>query len=338
MVLRFFKGTVPSVIFMIAIIFIAVWLPLFFSNSIVQNNVSYNNPMPLFGALEHLLGSKIWISNIAAVAICAALAFLITSLNTTHLFIEERTFVPALIFILFTALLPQYQALNPALPASLFLIFSIKRMLESYRKQGVAYNFFDAGILIGTGSLFYANLIWFGALIFIGIAIFRSINVKEIAVSILGLIIPYTIMFGLYYLLDYGLNELFLLIYDNLFSEVASFSFSKLTIVALIFISAISFTSFVHILMLQKAKKIKSRKTLWFLTWMFFITIGVYFFSPSASCEIFWILGISLSYFIANYLIFSKKKILSEVFFSLFFLIILLIQVIYTFGKKFPYF
>jgi hypothetical protein len=254
------------------------------------------------------------------------LAFLITNLNTTHLFINERTFVPALIFILFTALLPQYQVLNPALPASLFMIFALKRILDGYRKKGVAYNFFDAGILIGTGSLFYANLIWFGVLIFIGIAILRNINVEEIAVSILGLITPYLIMFGLYYSLNYDLNELCSLIYNNLFSETAKFSFSKFTTVALIYISLIVVFSLGQVLMLQNAK-IKSRKAFLLLIWMFFTALGVYFFVPSTSCEMIWILGIPLSYFIAHYFIFSKRKILPEIFFSLFFLIILLIQV-----------
>ena len=332
MVLRFFKGTVPIVIFMIAIIFIAVWIPIFLSEPITRSNVSYNNPMPLFGLLEYLLGTKILISNIIATAICVALVFLITRLNTTHLFIEERTFIPALIFILFTALLPQYQALNPALPASLFIVFAIKRILESYRKQGVAYNFFDAGILIGIGSLFYVNLIWFGTLILIGIFIFRNVSFEEIVLSILGLITPYIIMFGVYYLLDYNLNEIFLLIYDNLFLKVANFSFSKPTIVALVFILIIIIFSFGQILT-HRNTKIKSRKSFWLLTWLFFITVGVYFFSPSASCEIIWILGVPLSYFIANYFIFSKQKILPRMFFILFFLIILTLQTLYVFWQ-----
>jgi len=221
--------------------------------------------------------------------------------------------------------------LNPALPASLFLVFAIKRMLESYRKQGVSHNFFDAGMLIGIGSLFYANLIWFGMLVFISIAILRSINVEEIAVSILGLIIPYLIMIAVYYLLDYNLNELLSLIYNNLFSEVARFSFPKLTIVGLIFISIILIFSFVQMLMFQNVKKVKARKIFSLLRWMFFISIGVYFFVPSASCEIIWILGIPLSYFIVHYFIFSKRKVLSEMLFSLFFLIILLIQVLHVF-------
>jgi hypothetical protein len=309
---------------MIAVVFIAMWAPLFFNDTVIY----YNNPMPLFGLLEHFVESKIWISNIVAAVICVALVFLITNLNTTHFFINERTFVPALIFILFTAILPQYQALNPALPASIFMIFAIKRMLESYRKQGVAYNFLDAGILIGTGSLFYANLIWFGTLIFIAIAMFRSINVTEIVVSILGLITPYLIMFGVYYLLDYELNELFTLIHNNLFSEAASFSFSILTTVALIFISIVVVFSFGQMLIFQNVKKIKSRKTFFLLTWMFFISIIVYLFVPSASYEIIWILGIPVSYIITHYLIFSERKILPEIFFSLLFLVVVLMQVL----------
>ena len=327
MFLRFFKGTVPIVILMIAIIFIAAWIPVFFSKSIIQNNVSYDNPMPLFGLLEYLSASRVWISNVVAALICAVLAFLITHLNTTHLFLNERTFVPSLIFILIIALFPQYQSLNPVLPASLFIVFALKRMLESYHMKGVAYNFFDAGILIGIGSLFYANLIWFGVLVFIGIAILRSVNVAEIFISILGLITPYIIMFGLYYLLDYDLNKLYLLIYNNIFTEAAGFSFSKFTIAALTFLSIFAVFSLVQALIFQKTKKIKSRKTFSLLTWMLFIAISVYFFVPSSSLELIWIAGIPLSYFISYYLIFSKRKIFSEILLSLFFLITLLIQI-----------
>ena len=71
--------------------------------------------------------------------------------------------------------------------------------MESYRIPGIAYNFFDAGILIGIGSLFYANLIWFGLLLIIGIAILRTGNIKEIAISVIGLVTPYVMTFGIYY-------------------------------------------------------------------------------------------------------------------------------------------
>ena len=89
--------------------------------------------------------------------------------------------------------------MNPVIPASIFLMMAIMRIMDGYHKTGTAYNYFDAGLLISTGSLFYANLIWFGLLVIIGIALLRTGNLKEIVISIFGLLTPYLITFGLYY-------------------------------------------------------------------------------------------------------------------------------------------
>ncbi len=99
------------------------------------------------------------------------MAFLLVNFNTTVFFIHERTFLPALIYILFGGFFPDHQLLNPVLPASIFLMLAVMRIMESYHITGTAYSYFDAGILISTGSLFYANLIWFGLIVIIGIAI-----------------------------------------------------------------------------------------------------------------------------------------------------------------------
>ena len=325
MVLRFFKGSGPGVILMIAVIFAAVWSHVFFHPA---EDIVYNNPMPLFGLLEYFLRSNVLISNIVAAIICITLVFLITNFNTKFFFITERTFLPALIFILIIALLPGLQTLMPILPTTLFIMLTLRKIVDSYHKKDMAYNFFDAGIIIGTGSLFYANLIWFGALIFIGIILFRTLNIKEIAISILGLIIPFLIVFGVYYVFGYDFNEMWPIVYNNFFSTPESLSFSKLTIATLIFISLIVIASLIQIVVFQNTK-IKSRKTFSLLIWMTLISVAVYFLVPSASYELFWLLGIPISYFIAYYFIFSKKKIFSEVFFSVFFLLILLIQVLH---------
>ena len=60
-------------------------------------------------------------------------------------------------------------------------MLAVIRIIDGYRKAGIANNFFDAGILISTGSLFYANLIWFGVLVIIGIALIRTVSISEIA-------------------------------------------------------------------------------------------------------------------------------------------------------------
>jgi hypothetical protein len=61
------------------------------------------------------------------------------------------------------------------------------------------------------------------------------------------------------------------------------------------------------------------------------ITLVMYFSLPSVSVEIVWITGIPASYILAHYFIFARKKILPEIMFSGFFLLIMLLQILYIF-------
>jgi len=85
------------------------------------------------------------------------------------------------------------------------------------------------------------------------------------------------------------------------------------------------------IIMLQNTKKIRSRKTFSLLIWVFAISLAVYIIVPSVSVEMIWITAIPFSYFLSHYFIFSKKKLVSEVFFTILLVLILLIQALYIF-------
>ena len=331
MILKFFKGTSPGVILMIALTFIAVWMSAFMHPDSGMQDYSSEHHMPLYGILLNILGPGHLASTILSFSIAVILLFLIINFNTTIFFINERTFLPALLYILMVVIFPEYQMLNPAIPAALLFMIALKRIMAGYHKQGIAYNFFDAGILISTGSLFYANLIWFGVIIIIGIVLLRAVSFYEIAVSVLGLITPYLITFGLYYVLGYNLDSMTSLIYDNLFSDAVPYIFLRLTIVTLIFVTLIILISIGFIIMLQNTKKIKSRKTFSLLIWIFVITLAVYLSIPSVSVEMIWISGIPISYFLSHYFIFSKKKLVAEIFFTVIFVLVMLIQSLYIF-------
>jgi hypothetical protein len=234
-----------------------------------------------------------------------------------------------LLYLLAGGFFPEYFALNPALPASLLLMLAIIRIIDGYRKPGISNNFFDAGILISTGSLFYANLIWFGILVIIGIALIRSVDISEVTIAILGLLTPYFLIFGIYYVIGKDIRALITLIGSNLFLRTEGYIFSRLTIVALIFASIIIIVSMAHLLTLLNSKKIKSRKIFSLLIWTFLISIAVYFILPSVSVEIFWITGIPVSYFLTHYFVFVKKKLVPEIFLSVLFLLIVIILIMY---------
>lgn len=329
MLLRLLKGTGPGVIFLIIVTLVAVWFSAFLK---LHGHFSLYfdlNPMPLYGILSDLIGTNPLPGIIFSLALVSVMAFLIVNLNTTLFFINQRTFLPALIYILISGLFPQYQLLNPAIISAMFLMLAIRRIMEAYRVQGTAYSFFDAGILIGTGSLFYANLIWFGILIIIGIALLRTGNIKEIVISVIGLVIPYILTFSIYYLLDKDLKDLLSLLEYNLFGEQTDYVFIRLMVVAIIYIGFITGVSIVYLLMGMNTKKIQARKTFTLLIWVFLISLGVYFIVPAVSVEILWITGIPLSYFLAHYFVFAKKKYLPEILFLILVILIGLIQIFY---------
>lgn len=327
MLLRIFKGTGPGVIFLIIITLIAVWLSAILNQRLHPRFIYESDPMPLYALLKLFINNSHNLGVILSFLMVSFMAFMLVNFNTTVFFIHERTFLPALFYVLFGGLFPDHQLMNPVLPASIFLMLALMRIMDGYHITGTAYNYFDAGILISTGSLFYANLVWFGLLVIIGIALLRTGNLKEILISVFGLLTPYLLTFGIYYILGKDTGALLKLFRDNLFARATYYPFPRLTIVALLFIGVLIFISSAQLFKMMNTKKIKSRKTFSLMIWTFLIAMIVYFAMPSVSVEIVWIASIPVSYFLTHYFVFVKKKLVPELLFSLLLVFFLLIQI-----------
>jgi hypothetical protein len=163
--------------------------------------------------------------------------------------------------------------------------------------------------------------------VIIGIALLRTGNLKEIVISLLGLLTPYLITFGIYYVIGKDTSALMKLLGDNLFSKPLYYPFPALTIVAIIFCLALILISIVQLIKQMNTKKIKSRKTFSLMIWTLIVSIIVYFALTSASVEIIWIASIPISYFLTHYFVFVKKKLVPDLLFTLLFVFILMIQI-----------
>jgi Family of unknown function (DUF6427) len=327
MLLRLFKRTGPGVIFLIIITLIAVWISAIINQRLHPRFIYETDPMPLYGFIKSVISNSHTLGVIISFLMVCLMTFLIVNFNTKEFFINERTFLPGLFYVLLGGFFPDHQLLNPVLPASVFLMFAIMRIMDGYHKTGTAYNYFDAGILIATGSLLYANLIWFGLLLLIGIALMRTGNFKEIMISVFGLLTPYFLAFGIYYILGKDISALWKVFGDNLFTRATYYPFPAITLAALIFVTALIIISLFQVLNHMSSKKIKSRKTFSLMIWTLIIAIVVYFAVPSVSVEIIWIASIPVSYLLSHYFIFVKKKVVPEILFFLLLVFVVLIQI-----------
>ena len=156
-------------------------------------------------------------------------------------------------------------------------------------------------------------------------------NFKEIIISLLGLTAPFIITAGLYYVLGKDIGILLADIRDNLLEKTTGFHFTRLTIILLIYTGLIIIVSTGFLIMRMNSKKIKSRKTFSLLLWSLVISVTIFFLVPSVSVEIVWIAGIPACYLLAHYFVFERKKVFAEIVFTLFFLLVLLIQALNIF-------
>jgi hypothetical protein len=331
MLLKLLRGTGPGVLSLLILTTCIFWAGSFLHPQLPGIFIYETRPMPLYGLLKMVIGTNPLIGEIFTFVLFCFMLFFLVSFNTSIFFINERTFLPACFYTLFIAIFPHYQVMNPVLPASVFLMMAMRRIMDSYRKPGTAYNFFDAGIYISIGTLFYADLAWFGVLLIVGIILLRSGNLIEIIISLLGLAAPFVITAGLYYVLGKDIGILLADIRDNFIVKADGYQFTRLSIILLIYTGLIVIMSSGFLVMRMNSKKIKSRKTFSLLLWSLIISFALFFFVPSVSVEIVWIAGIPACYLLAHYFIFERKKVFAEIVFTLFFLLVVLIQTLNIF-------
>jgi len=313
---------------MIIIISILVWTGSFLHPPDPTGQGFSERPMPLYSILTGLPHIGPLVYAFAGFILVLLLSYLLVNFNTADLFLGERTFLPALFFILLSGIFVTQQTMNPVLPAAILLLVASVRIMDSYKVQGVAYSFFDAGLLIGIGSMFYFNFLWFGLLLIIGIALLRTGSFREIMISVLGVATPLFLLYGVLYIAGKDFGKLAADANYNLFGEADPHKFSVTELIALITAGIILLVSLLHLLIYPGGKKIKSRKTLSLMIWTLLLALTLYFVSRSVSTEMFWIAAIPASYIMSHYFIHARRKLIPEILFVSLFAAVAAVQIL----------
>lgn len=325
MLLKIYRGTGPGTIILILFSLILLWLqPLL---NPVEASVYNDYPAPLYTLLIKIFEGRPFAATIFSMLMVIAIAIYLVNFNTRLFFINERTFLPASLYVLLSAYIPDNQVFNPVLPASFLLLVAIDRLAVSYRKQGIAFSLFDASMLIGLASLFYTNIIWFYILILIGISLFRTFSVRELLISLAGLLTPLIILYSFYYLTGRDIPGLNSLLVDSMFSKVPGYQGSTVFII----ISSVNLLIFVlsllHMLSVFNTKKVRSRKIFSLLIWMGFLTVLIYFLVPAASVGMMYVMLLPLVYILSHYLVTMRNKKIANYVFAIIFLSVVFLQV-----------
>jgi hypothetical protein len=309
--IRLFResGAVPALL--LTLLALALWSPCIINPPDLSQ--PYNSDtMPVWGYVIRVLSGSPRLAVIFSFVLMLVVAIVMVRFNTAIFFIPRRTILPSLMYVLLYSLFPGDMILNPALPAALLIVSGLWRMISSYRKNGMVFNFFDAAILISSAGLFYTGSVWFIILVFIGALILRSPDIRELTVALAGAMLPWIIMYALWYVTGGFVSDLTEIIRHNLFDHMPAIYWSR-TLILLMIVTGLNFLPALFSLMGEMSTyKIRTRKTYELFFWMIVVCAAALAFVPSVSVELGAIAAIPVAFIMANYMALTRKVAIIE--------------------------
>jgi hypothetical protein len=327
MLLRILKGNQPVIIFLIFILGILFWLPSMIHPPMVSLPLE-DHPAPLQGLLEHL--TKHWprLEVILSFVFVVLLGLLVNWLNGKYYFIHERSFLPVLFVLLISSSIPEAHRSYTVLIASFFVLIALDRIFMTYGINKVCFQYFEAAFLISFASFFYTNLLLFSLVIWISASTLRPFYWREWITPLIGLLIPYVFLFGIFFLSKGEIHTLAsqyppLFVSSSWRYRPGLFEGIWLALLALLIIM-----SSYHMILKFTTKKVSSRKYLKIIFWIFLLCIIGYFILPVASVELLYMLSIPVAYLFTTYFLFQKPDWWDELVFLFFFLLLVALKIL----------
>lgn len=135
-----------------------------------------------FGWAEHAP----FYSALAAAGLVYLQALMVNWLVDEFRLMSERTWLPAVFYVLITSALPEFLFISAPLVAATFVPVSLRKVFKSYKITHATALVFDAGLWMSVASLFYPPALILLVAAFSGVMAMRSFNLREQLVFFTG--------------------------------------------------------------------------------------------------------------------------------------------------------
>jgi hypothetical protein len=127
-------------------------------------------------------------------------AMTLNSLVNNHKLLPKSSFLPAMSYLLITALFPEWWQFSSTLLVNSLLVWVWARMSGLYNNNRAKLVLFNIGMVLGICSFFYFPSIALVVLMIFALIIMRPFNLSEWLVGLLGITTPYYFLFAYLYL------------------------------------------------------------------------------------------------------------------------------------------
>ncbi|MCC5945221.1 MAG: glycosyltransferase family 39 protein [Bernardetiaceae bacterium] len=178
----------------------------------------------LYASFHYFFGRSEWALRVFAIILVFLQAILFNNLLLKREFFKERSYLPALLYVIVMSYVPDFMRLSPMLIALTFLLMIMRRVFTLEEKTSDA-RIFSIGVLAGLAYLFHYPTIIFLIWIAIGLNVFRSTNLRQYMLMLFGFSLPFFAVFIFLYYTG-GLRVFLLYNIFSFFQLSPSFSIS----------------------------------------------------------------------------------------------------------------
>ncbi|MBN2638049.1 MAG: hypothetical protein JXR65_03060 [Bacteroidales bacterium] len=190
MLLRFFKSGLPSRFLLLLFIFFVLRFPGLIHQP-TQVSVADNIFLPW---IYSFLPSSQVLHWIIAFIVLYFAGYLINYLATVSGLTGKSSSLTLFFFLLLCSLLPFSDPLNPYLFATLFIAIYFSLLFRIATATYPIRFSFDSGMILGVAALFFPALLYLAFFTWIALLIYQTSKWRNFVVSILGTLIPYSVI------------------------------------------------------------------------------------------------------------------------------------------------
>lgn len=310
MLVRFFRSHQPVLIIIIPVLAVLLWLPAFIHPilPIVKHQ------MPLFELVVNPLLAYPLLCTIVAFILLIIQAFLFNYIIDKYEITGKRSYLPVLMYIVFTSFSPELLWLHPGLFANIFILLALNRVLATYRNTSALSPCFDAGFLIAIASLFYFPAALLIIFVLIAVLVLLPFSWRLWVIVILGFLLPYIYVHTWYFLFE-GTEYLWIdrvlfpvIDRDIVFSGEMAQPYSEL----------ILFVGIAAVLSIGRGadaanRSVQHRSTIAVLRWLFVIGALTLLITPTLSYIYFFVALLPLLVLITGYFLWARMVWVAEI-------------------------
>lgn len=330
MILKRLKSNSSFNLLFIPVVAIAFWMKSLLYPFIYDFSTCENGTI-LYAPIAKLVGSNPTLHVSVSMAMLIALAFIMQAINDRYSFIRIRSKLPSTLFVIVMGGFVGMQTLHPIYFGATFVLLAIYRLFGMFEKAKAYSAVFDVGFLLGVSALFCVNLVVLLPAFIISVAILsRETKWREFVIIIIGFILPFVFAASYAFLTD-TLPATVETYIQNIITPVNHFKGNYVLHAYLGVLLLFALISSLDVLKQYDKKKISSRKYFTAFFWIFLCSMVGFVFVPATSQEILVIAAIPLTFLIANFFVFMKRKIWGEFLFAVLVLCMIFIQLLEPF-------